>query len=255
MARRILREVDPVIVPSEYLAAVFHEFGLETRIVPNLVDWRQFNFRLREPLRPRLICTRGFHPYYGVDVVICAFLLIKELHANARLCLVGKGATEQRIKELVAQFGVSGVEFAGAVPHKEMGRYYEENDIFINASWLDNAPVSFLEAFSSGTPVVTTAPEGIRYLVEQEQTGLLCEPADWASLAGNVLRLLREPTLAARLSRNAHLESQKYRWEQVRPKWLEVYRSVCAIECLSEQQPKQGFAPRGPARDAQVEIH
>jgi glycosyltransferase involved in cell wall biosynthesis len=254
LARGVLRGADRVIVPSEYLAAVFREFGLEPRIVPNLVDWRQFSFRLREPLRPKLICTRGFHSYYGVDVVIRAFLVIKEHHPGARLYLVGKGATEQRIRELVAQFRVSGVEFAGAVLHKEIGRCYEENDIFINASWMDNAPVSILEAFASGTPVVTTAPQGIRYLVEHERTGLLCEPGDWAALAENVLRLLREPALAVRLSRNAHSECQRYCWEQVRPKWLEVYRSVCAMDCLSEQQPKQSLVRRGPARDAPMEI-
>jgi glycosyltransferase involved in cell wall biosynthesis len=255
IARRVLRGADRVIVPSEHLAAVFREFGLETRIVPNLVDWRQFSFRLREPLRPRLICTRGFHPYYGLDVVIRAFRVIREHHPGARLCLVGKGATEQRIRGLVAQLGLGGVEFAGAVPHKQIGRNYEENDIFINASWLDNAPVSLLEAFASGTPVVTTAPEGIRHLVEHERTGLLSEPGDWAALAENVLRLLREPTLAMRLARNAHLESQRNCWEEVRPKWLEVYRSVGAMECLCEQQPKQSLILRGPARNAQVEIH
>jgi len=255
IARRVLRGADRVIVPSEYLAAVLREFGLETRIVPNLVDWRQFSFRLREPLRPRLICTRGFHPYYGVETVIRAFRVVQGHYPGARLCLLGKEAAEQKTREWVAEFRLNGVEFAGAVPHKGIGRHYEENDIFVNASWLDNAPVSILEAFASGTPVVTTAPEGIRYLVEHERTGLLCEPADWAALAGNVLRLLREPALAVRLSRNAHLDSRRYCWEQVRPKWLEVYHSVCTTESLSEEQREQRVVPYGPSSDAQVEIH
>src|SRR5712691_8105174 len=105
IARTVLRGADRVIVPSEYLAAVFRQFGLETRIVHNLVDRCQFRFRLREPLRPRLICTRGFHPYYGVDVVIRAFRVIQGHYPGTRLCLVGKGAEEQKIKELVAQIG------------------------------------------------------------------------------------------------------------------------------------------------------
>jgi glycosyltransferase involved in cell wall biosynthesis len=49
-------------------------------------------------------------------------------------------------------------------------------DIFVNASWLDNMPVSILEAFASVTAVITTGPEGIRYIVEHERTGLLSEP-------------------------------------------------------------------------------
>ena len=36
-------------------------------------------------------------------------------------------------------------------------RFYDATDIFINASWLDNMPVSILEAFASDTPVVSSA--------------------------------------------------------------------------------------------------
>ncbi len=87
-------------------------------------------------------------------------------------------------------------------------------------------PVSILEAFASGTPVATTAPEGIRYLVEHEQTGLLGPPGDWRALANNVARLLREPELASRVAANAHEQSRKYRWEVVRKQWLQTYRSL-----------------------------
>jgi glycosyltransferase involved in cell wall biosynthesis len=58
-------------------------------------------------------------------------------------------------------------------------------------------PVSILEAFASGTPVVTTAPEGIRYIVEHERTGLLCEPGDWRALAKNVTRFAAESAIRA----------------------------------------------------------
>ena len=87
-------------------------------------------------------------------------------------------------------------------------------------------PVSILEAFAAGTPVVTTAPEGIRYIVEHDRTGLLSPPGDWEALAENVLRLLREPCLAAELAQNAWQKSQAYRWEAVRDQWLNVYRSL-----------------------------
>jgi len=63
------------------------------------------------------------------------------------------------------------------VDRDEIGKYYDRADIFINASRLDNMPVSILEAFASGTPVVSTAPEGMRYLVEHGRTGLCPIPA------------------------------------------------------------------------------
>ncbi|MGB7669075.1 MAG: glycosyltransferase family 4 protein, partial [Candidatus Acidiferrales bacterium] len=103
---------------------------------------------------------------------------------------------------------------------------YEKADIFVNASRLDNMPVSILEAFACGTPVVTTGAGGIRFVVEHERTGLLCEPGEWQLIAEYILRLLREPELAHRLSANAREESKRYRWESVRGEWLATYRSL-----------------------------
>ena len=87
-------------------------------------------------------------------------------------------------------------------------------------------PVSILEAFASGTPVVSTTPEGIRYIVKHEQTGLLTEPGDAAGLAQNVIRLLRDPVLASHIALNAHEQSRQYSWTAVREQWLGIYRSM-----------------------------
>ncbi len=222
----VLRRADGLVVPSEYLVDVFREFGLRAKAVPNIVDLSQFSYRPRRPLRPSLVCTRGFGPYYSVDVVVRAFARIKAEFATAQLCLVGNGRQECEIRDWVSALRLTGVRFAGPVPHSEIGRYYDEADIFVNASWLDNMPLSVLEAFASGTPVVSTRPEGIRYFVEHERTGLLCDPGDWQALANNILRLLQEPDLASCLAANAYDQVKRYRWEVVRERWLEVYSGL-----------------------------
>jgi len=226
----VLRNVDQLVVPSEYLVSVFREFGLEAKAVPNMVDFSEISYRPRRPLRPLLVCTRGFEPYYSVDVVVQAFARVKAEFPNARLCLVGRGTLEQKIRDLVRDLKLLDVEFAGAVPHQQMGRFYDQADIFINASWLDNMPLSILEAFASGTPVVSTAPEGIRFMVQDERTGLLCAPGDVEALAENVIRLLRQPEFALRMARHAYEESQRYCWESVRDQWLQIYRSLAGRE-------------------------
>jgi glycosyltransferase involved in cell wall biosynthesis len=129
-----------------------------------------------------------------------------------------------------------GVKFAGVASRQEIGRFYEEADIFINASSVDNMPVSVLEAFAAGTPVVSTAPESMRYLIEHERTGLLSAPGDAAALAANVTRLLRDPELASRLAANAYEESQRYHWTAVREQWLKVYRS---LECRTGEAAQE----------------
>ncbi len=225
-ARKTLANVDRLIVPSAYLVDVFREFDLEAQSVPNVVDLEQISFRPRGALRPHLVCTRGFHPYYCVDVVVRAFAEVQRQFRDARLDLVGGGPTESEIRALVQQLNLRNVNFAGVVSRAEIGRYYDEADIFINASRVDNMPLSILEAFAAGTPVVTTAPECMRYLVEHEQTGLLSETGDATALAENVIRLLRDPELSSRLARTAHEESRRFQWKSVRTQWLQVYESL-----------------------------
>lgn len=222
----VLRRTDRLIVPSGYLVDVFREFGLEASAVPNLVDLSQFRFRSRNPLRPHMVCTRGFHPYYGIDVVVRAFAEVQKQFPDARLDLVGKGPSEGEIRKLVQDMNLSGVNFTGVASRQQIGKFYDEADIFINASRLDNMPVSVLEAFGCGTPVVTTSPDSMRYMVEHERTGLLSEVDDPAALARNVVRVLTDSALAGRLIANAYKQSELYRWSSVRQQWLDRYRSL-----------------------------
>jgi glycosyltransferase involved in cell wall biosynthesis len=162
-----------------------------------------------------------------VDVVVRAFAEVRKVYPDAQLDLVGGGESEGEIRALVAQLKLSGVQFSGVVSREKIAGHYDRADIFINGSNLDNMPVSILEAFASGTPVITTAPDGMRYLVEDGRTGLLSPPGDVEALAANVIRVLREPGLASRLAANAFEQSKQYAWSVVRGQWLEAYRSLC----------------------------
>jgi glycosyltransferase involved in cell wall biosynthesis len=158
--------------------------------------------------------------------VVRAFAEVCKHYPNARLDLVGGGPSEQEIRQLVAELNLSGIHFQGVVPYSDIGHFYDAADVFVNASSLDNMPVSVLEAFASGTPVISTAPEGMTYLVEHERTGLLSPPGDANALAANILRVLGDANLATRLAKNAREELHRYCWDTVREQWLTTYRKM-----------------------------
>ena len=248
LARRLLRRFDRIITPSAYLVEVFREFGLRASDIPNVVDMGQISFRLRKPLRPVLVCTRSLEPYYGIDVVVRAFAEIKKQYPAARLLLVGGGSCEPMLRALASELHVTDVTFAGAVGRDVIGQYYAQADIFINGSRLDNMPVSVLEAFAAGTPVVTTAAEGIKFIVAHERTGMMCPVDDWQGLAGNVVRLLNDSDLGCEIARNAFHQSNQYRWESVRAKWLSVYRALAPARVAPGQEHTSEAASAVSAR-------
>jgi len=229
MARLVLSRVDKIVVPSKFLVDVFREFGLPAEVVPNGVDLSQFRFRPRRQVPPHLICTRGFHPYYCVDVVVRAFAEVQKQYPQAELDLLGAGKTEGGIRDLVGELKLAKVRFAGVVSREKIADHYDRADIFINASRLDNMPVSILEAYAGGLPVVSTAPEGMCYVVDDGRTGLLSEVGNPRALAANVLRLLSDGGLASNLASNALEKCKQYEWRLVRQQWLAVYESLVDV--------------------------
>jgi len=222
----ILRHADRVLVPSPYLIEVFREFHIAACAIPNVVDLSVFSYRPRISLRPLLLCSRNLETHYGVDTVLRAFAEIKKSFSDARLWILGEGSQETAIRRLIANLNLEGVEMPGQVPRECISRFYNQADILINASRVDNMPVSILEAFASGLPVVSSNAGGIPYVVRHEQTGLLCDPEDWKQLAANVIRLLQHPELTQRLTENAYRQSFSYHWDGIRQEWLRVYRGL-----------------------------
>ena len=103
-----------------------------------------------------------------------------------------------------------------------MPRLYAEHDIYVNASVLDNQPVSILEAFASGLPVVSTRAEDIPDMVRNGETGTLAA-ADAADLAGAITRVWNDPDGARAMTRRARAALTRYTWTMVRDEWLDIY--------------------------------
>lgn len=221
-----LRLVDEIVVPSEYLRGVFARHGHRARVIRNTVDVSRFRYREREALCPRLLSTRNFEPHYGVDRTLEAFALLKGRYPEATLTIAGSGSEERRLRQLAAS--LAGIRFLGRVEPGGIPALYAEADIFVNSSLVDNQPVSVLEAFASGLPVVSTGTGDIGAMVRDGETGLLIPPGDPAAMAKAVGELLEHPEHAMLIARHARQEVEKYTWSQVREEWASVYRGMAA---------------------------
>lgn len=226
LARFALRDCDDVVVPSPFLEKIFRAQHLHAQVVPNVTDLSRFRYRSRDPLRPRFLCTRNWEAQYGLDVVVRAFADVRKQFPEATLFLVGRGSREPELKKLAENLKVDAITFKGEVHPDEMHAVYDDCDIFINGSYVDCSPVSILEAFSSGLPVVTSSAGGIPDLVQDGETGLLSPPGDWPALAANSLRILRQPEFAQVLARRARNKVEANSWENVRHQWLAIYQGL-----------------------------
>jgi glycosyltransferase involved in cell wall biosynthesis len=94
-------------------------------------------------------------------------------------------------------------------------------------------PLSLLESFASGLPVVTTDAGGISYLVQDGETGLVVRKGDYEAMAASALRLLEDDELAMKITSQAREEVRRYSWDAVRGEWLAVYQELACARALS----------------------
>ena len=179
-------------------------------MVSSAVDLSAFRFRARSNPRPAFLVNRHFESHYNVACVLRAFALIQRRRPDALLTVAGDGPQREQLRQLARDISLRNVRFVGRVPPEHMPALYDEHDVWLNGSDVDNMPMSILEAYACGLAVASTNPGGIPYIVEDGRTGRLVQCGDAEALAEAALAVIGSPPLFGDLTRNALAECVKY---------------------------------------------
>jgi glycosyltransferase involved in cell wall biosynthesis len=134
----------------------------------------------------------------GVEYLVEAAGLLRSRHANAHFIILGDGESKPALMQRVKELGLaSRFHFAGY--RTDTQRFLREFDISILPSLTEGLSNTLMESMAAGLPVVATRVGGTPELVSHEQTGLLVNPQDAASLGQSISRLLDNPVFAQRL--------------------------------------------------------
>ena len=155
--------------------------------------------------------------------MIDAFARFRQLEPSATLTIAGFGSEEVALRRQAAAAAGDAVRFVGKVDQQAMAELHAGHDIFVNASVVDNQPVSILEAFASGLPVVSSATGDIPFMVRDGETGVLTPPGDPAALAHALSAVWRDPQGARDRARRARGDVDAFTWTAVRDRWAQVY--------------------------------
>ncbi len=212
-----------IVVCSEFQRRAFARHGHRARVIPNVIGLERFEFRTRWPLRPRFLSNRNLGRGYGVDTILQAFAEIRARRPDATLVVAGGGPEEARLKALAAAQPGGGIEFVGQITNDRMPALLAACDVLLNASVIDNQPVSLIEAFAAGVVVVSTPAGAIPEMIEDRWSGLLVPTGSPHALAAAALSLLDQPGLAADMAARAHALADRFTWPSVRAGWWTVY--------------------------------
>lgn len=231
VVRFSLRRASALLVPSDFLKAVFAQHGFRAEVLPNVVDLQRFKPELESapsvqvPVRPHLLVARNLELLYDNATAIRALLTVRSHYPDATLTLAGSGPEVRSLQSLVDELGLQvAVRFAGRLERAAMAELYRSATVSINPSLVDNMPNSVLESLASGVPVVSTNVGGVPFLVQDGLTALLVPPQDADAMARAVLRLLDDVDLYQGLRNAGLLHVQRFTWLKVGPQLAATYR-------------------------------
>jgi glycosyltransferase involved in cell wall biosynthesis len=153
------------------------------------------------------------------------------------LCVVGIGPSEAALKALANRHRLRDhIHWLGARPHDDLWELYAAADAFVLPSYREGTPTVMLEAMASGTPVVLTDVGGVPDVVRHEQNGLLFRPGDVGACRAMIERVVRDSSLARRISRQALEDIQEHSLSRQVERIEAIYRSGSALRRFRTQR-------------------
>ncbi len=157
--------VDKFVVPSRFYIAKFEEWGWPSErftCIPNFVNGEEIQPDFR-PGDSFVYFGRLSHEK-GVATLIKA-----AVDADVGVQIIGTGPEESNLKSLAAQLGAR-VEFPGYVSGEALfDRLRAARSIVLPSEWYENAPISLLEAYAAGKPVIGANIGGIPETITDER--------------------------------------------------------------------------------------
>jgi glycosyltransferase involved in cell wall biosynthesis len=220
----VLSKANLILVPHEFLRVELSALGLRVDgLIPNFIELEKYTFRERSRLAPRFLYLRGMHSIYNPAMAVRALALIQQQYPEASLTMAGREDTDSDLcRALVRDLQVRNVHFIGQVAKEQIPALADQHDIHLHTNRVENMPVSIIEMWACGLPIVGTRVGGMPYLVRHRVDGILVASEDYRAMAEACFELLSDSELARTLSQNGSARAQELTWESIEPAWARV---------------------------------
>jgi len=216
LIRDHLQHVDLFLSVSEYYADFMPDYlGIpreKIRVVPLGINPNGFEMRTRDRNGPFTVGFLGrVAPEKGLHVLAEAYRLLRHSGdlPEGRFEVAGYMAADCKpyLDEIQTHLRDAGLDrefrYHGVIDRAAKIAFLRNLDLMsLPATYDEPKGVSLLESMACGVPVVQPRRGAFTEIVEITGGGLLVEPDDPQSIAGGILKLFKDKTLAEQLSAN-----------------------------------------------------
>jgi glycosyltransferase involved in cell wall biosynthesis len=178
------QSVNKYIAVSHFFKTKMIEFGFnpeQISYIPNFIDIKKY---------PQSSNDNNYAVYFGrlsyekgVDILIRAAQLCPDIP----VVIIGTGPDEEILRKMAEENHIPNIAFMGFRQGNELRQIISNSSFAVLPSVVyENCPMSILEAFSLGKPVIGSAIGGIPELIDPSVDGLTFAPGDHENLASQM---------------------------------------------------------------------
>jgi glycosyltransferase involved in cell wall biosynthesis len=219
-----LNNLDAIIVPSKFYLEKLVEWGWPRERfthIPNFVDTDKFV--PNDAVGRAFVFFGRLGPEKGIGTFIRAVGL-----AKAKGIVIGSGPEEARLKALAADTGAD-ISFVSHCTGEELMRMVQlARATVLPSEWYENAPMSVMESYALGRPVIGADIGGIPELIRPDETGWLFPAKDPERLAALMRRVqdLPDSVVAAMGANGRQWMEAEFSRSTYRRRLLSLYDAI-----------------------------
>ncbi|MBE9166072.1 glycosyltransferase family 4 protein [Pleurocapsales cyanobacterium LEGE 06147] len=265
-----LNQADLVLSCSEYISGkirqTFPKFADRCQTVYNGVDIKKFcptdeQIKNKTNKTKKLLFVGRISPEKGIHILLEAFEKVIERYPETQLELVGftqlipyeliVALSDDPLVTKLASFYpdkwmsylsqwqnssiANQISFIGSVPNSELVDRYQNADVFVFPSVVNEAfGIPIIEAMATEVPVVVSRSGAFEEVVEEGKTGLIVERDDADALAEAILQLLAdEQTRKTMAKAGRERVVALFTYDKVVENLLYQYKNLCPREQIN----------------------
>lgn len=192
-------------------------------VKPNFVDTDEFRGNSGTSTCRYALFVGRLSQKKGIETLLEAW---KRIGQRLPLVIVGEGPMAWKVEEQAASR--MGVEWVGCIHREKVIERMKQAELLIFLSvWFEGFPMTLVEAFSVGLPVIASRIGAIVEIVDHGRTGLNFEPGNAEDLAAKVEWILAHPEELSLMRRAARAEYKaKYAAERNYKMLMGIYETA-----------------------------
>jgi len=167
----------------------------------------------------------------GLNYLIKALNILKKEYSQFMIWIIGSGSEEDNLKKLVKKYDLhSYIRFLGNKSNEEISSYYQNSDAFILPSIWEGFPLTLLEAWAAGLPVIISDVGNVSEICRDRENALIIPPGNSQKITEAMKLLIDDNQLREKLGENGkEVVAKKYSWEKISKEFETIYKDLLTV--------------------------